>query len=373
MIRGLLGFGAAIRRENIRISYFWYSGNFEDGQTSSSWATVVHIEEDTLDDLLHRVFKLALKSKIRTLSTKGNARELLAVMLTLRNPLARFSGTEKRATLLTCLGETLWYFSGSNRLNVIEYYIPRYRSFIEVSRRAEIAPGAYGPRIFGAKGGVSQLAKVIEHLRNKNDTRQAVVQIFDRRDIGKKDVPCTCTLQFMARGGQLHMMTSMRSNDAYLGLPHDVFAFTWMQEVVARSLGLGVGVYHHAVGSLHLYDRDERDAREYLEEGWQEGKLAMPPMPAGNPWPSVKWLLAEEQSIRMDSARSSGSPTIDPYWSDLARLLRVHKLLKTKSLREIVRLKNAMSTPVYDAFIRTKSRSARAAPDTPLLDYADTQ
>ena len=294
-------------------------------------------------------------------------------MLTLKNPLARFSSTEKRATLLTCLGETLWYFSGSNRLGVIEYYIPSYRSFIDVTKRAKIAPGAYGPRIFGPNVELSQLTRVVELLRVKNDTRQAVIQIFDRNDIGKKDVPCTCTLQFMARGGRLNMMTSMRSNDAYLGLPHDVFAFTWLQEVVARTLALDVGDYHHAVGSLHLYDRNERDAREYIEEGWQEGKLAMPSMPPGDPWPSVRWLLEEEQSIRTDVPRSSEAPDIDAYWSDLARLLRVHKLLKTKSLREIVRLKNVMSTPVYDAFIRTKSRAAWAAPDTPLLDYADSR
>jgi len=74
----------------------------------------MHIEGDTLDELLQPVFRKALKSKVVTRSSKGSARELMGVMLKLTNPRARFSRTERRATLLSCLGETLWYFSGSN-------------------------------------------------------------------------------------------------------------------------------------------------------------------------------------------------------------------------------------------------------------------
>ena len=57
------------------------------------------------------------------------------------------------------------------------------------------------------------------------------------------------------------MVVHMRSNDAYIGLAHDVFAFTFMQEIVARDVGLDLGTYTHSVGSLHLYDQDERRAR----------------------------------------------------------------------------------------------------------------
>ena len=80
--------------------------------------------------------------------------------------------------------------------------------------------------------------RVIKTLSEKPTTRQAVVQILDAEDISEqhKNVPCTCTLQFFARGRRLHMVASMRSNDAYIGLPHDVFAFTMIQEIVARAL-----------------------------------------------------------------------------------------------------------------------------------------
>ena len=120
-------------------------------------------------------------------------------------------------------------------------------------------------------------------LKRKTDTRQAVVQIFDVNDLVQPstNVQCTCTLEFLARGRKLHMFVNMRSNDAYRGLPHDIFAFTIIQELVARSIDHEVGAYHHAVGSLHLYDDTEGDARRFLSEGWQE-ELAMPPMPRGD-------------------------------------------------------------------------------------------
>ena len=39
----------------------------------------MQIKGDSLDDVLHQVFKKVLKSKVETNSTKGPAKELLAV------------------------------------------------------------------------------------------------------------------------------------------------------------------------------------------------------------------------------------------------------------------------------------------------------
>jgi thymidylate synthase len=332
----------------------------------------MHIREETLDDVLHVVFQRALRNKNRTRSSKGSARELIAALVTIKNPRARFSRTERRGTLLSCLGESLWYLSGSDRLDVIEHYIPKYRTFSGISKRAKTAPGAYGPRLFGKKA-PTQYERVVDHLAERlkdgKDTRQAVVQVFREKDLGKKDVPCTCTLQFLARRGRLHMMTSMRSNDAYRGLPHDVFAFTWLQEIVARSVSLELGEYHHAVGSLHLYDADEDGAREYLGEGWPE-RLAMPAMPSGDPWPSIRWLLGAEEAIRLGRPYALEGTAIAPYWVDLARLLRFHRLLKEGRRREIVQEKSMMSTDVYEALLRSKSQVRDVEGDAPLLAYA---
>ncbi len=91
-----------------------------------------------------------------------------------------------------------------------------------------------------------------------------------------------------------------RSNDAFLGLSHDIFSFTMLQEIVARTLSVEVGTYKHAVGSLHLNDRNRRAARRYLEEGWQSTTICMPPMPPGDPWNSIGKVLRAEREIRLN-------------------------------------------------------------------------
>jgi thymidylate synthase len=147
----------------------------------------------------------------------------------------------------------------------------------------------------------------------------------------------------------------MRSNDAYIGFPSDVFAFTFIQELVARTLNLELGKYSHFVGSLHLYDEYAARARDYLNEGFQT-PYGMPPMPPGDPWNSVNWLLEMEQSIRCGS--SEPAPTdIDAYWLDLGRLLKTKKSFAQRDMRKLVQLKNEMANPVYTEFIRGRQAS----------------
>ena len=202
-----------------------------------------HYEALTLDDLMRDVIEDLLKQGAEISPSKGKARELVGAMLTLRNPRARLSLTETRGKLFSCLGELFWYLSGEGGVEQIAYYLPRYGKLAEDDQLW----GAYGPRLLGLGG---QLGRVVKILKDKRDSRQAVVQLFDQQDIAEihKDVPCTCTLQFMLRRGKLHLIVYMRSNDAVLGLPHDVFCFTMLQEIVARQLEADIGLYRHMVG-----------------------------------------------------------------------------------------------------------------------------
>ncbi|ESZ62706.1 thymidylate synthase [Mesorhizobium sp. L103C131B0] len=330
----------------------------------------MYVVRETLDDLLGVVYRRLLRSRNRLSPTKGPNREETGVLLKLANPRNRFSRTEERATLLSCLGETLWYLSGSDTLDFVEYYIPKYREFSKIPQEATSTTGAYGPRLFAGKP--NQIKRIIDMLNDpdKRSTRQAVVQIFDQADLGEKDVPCTCTVQFFARGDYLHCQVSMRSNDAYRGLPHDVFAFTVLQELVARSTDLEIGTYSHSVGSLHLYDREEARAKKYIAAGWQD-TIGMPPMPKGDPWTSVRWLLDMERQIREGATVLGRTDGIDPYWIDLARLLLVKRLFDQKDHRGVVKQKNLMSSTVYDAFIRGREAELPQAfipqPDIPGL------
>jgi len=103
---------------------------------------------------------------------------------------------------------------------------------------------------------------VITLLQEKPNTRQAVITMWNGGDLlhaiigDHKDLPCTLSLQFLLRGRLLHCIATMRSNDVWLGLPYDVFAFTCLQRLIADALKVKTGMYVHQVGSLHVYERN---------------------------------------------------------------------------------------------------------------------
>ena len=159
--------------------------------------------------------------------------------------------------------------------------------------------GGYGARLFKPWKGVLQFDNVIKLLKTRPTSRQAVIQLFDATDLAKphKDVPCTCTLQLFIRRGKLDLIVYMRSNDV-ISVFHDMFCFTMLQEIAARTLAVELGIYKHCVGSLHLYDVDAPKAESFLAEGWQSTKSDMPPMPAGNPAPGIALLLRAEAAVQ---------------------------------------------------------------------------
>lgn len=306
------------------------------------------IEAETLDDLMRKVFQQILDHGIRVHATKGPNREISGVVLAITNARARLSSTETRGKPFSCLGELCWYLAASNDASFIKYYLKHYQA-----DRDNHVTGGYGPRLFDWRN-TSQVKNVTDLLKRKPHTRQAVIQLFDSDDIAleRKDVPCTCTLQFFIRNDHLDMVTYMRSNDAFLGLPHDVFCFTMLQEIIARDIGVELGVYTHMVGSLHLYDKNEKAAQRFLREGWQSTANSMPPMPKDDPWPSVKILLDAEHRLRttgsLDESCFNG---LDPYWADLIRLLIAFRYKRNGEFDRIARVRDSMSIDLYFPFL----------------------
>jgi thymidylate synthase len=227
----------------------------------------------------------------------------------------------------------------------MRHYISDYGKY---SDDGKTVYGGYGPRLFGSAGSPNQIGYITRVLKLRPSTRKAVVQLFDKTDVVEehKDIPCTCILQFFVRSGRLDLVVYMRSNDAFKGLPHDVFAFTFIQELVARSLDVDLGSYKHFVGSLHLYDCDRAKAQNFLSEGWQSTSL-MQPMPSGDQWANVQRVLELEPRARYEAVLDLSS--LPSYWADIVRLLQVFG--QTGRKRPIAKLKAAMSSHAYDVYI----------------------
>jgi thymidylate synthase len=189
-------------------------------------------------------------------------------------------------------------------------------------------------------------------LHHDESSRRAVLLFNgpdDHLNPMARDIPCACTLQFLIRDGCLEAIAYMRSNDAILGLPYDVFLFTMLQELLACELGISLGVYHHIAGSLHLYERHLKFGRRIVEAGLGS-EFEMPPMESQG---DIASFLHYEDLIRVGVVQNTYEfLDINPFWRDLLKvLLSFRKLTRSKTLEL------ADSSPVdqhfiYETFIR---------------------
>lgn len=182
----------------------------------------------------------------------------------------------RRTSPVYALAECAWYlcvsadsaltkaFDFSHRHEFILEYAPSYAShfnFVEVDGvMTSYDYGNYGQRMRG------QFRLLIRELLNTDNSRRALLPIFNVQDLGNAvhfndahgepcyDIPCTSSLQFLLRGGELNMIVTMRSNDMWLGHVYDVFAFSMIQSLIASIITAKTGSYTHNIGSCHLYD-----------------------------------------------------------------------------------------------------------------------
>lgn len=146
----------------------------------------------------------------------------------------------------------------------------RFTQFADNGRLA----GAYGPRIR------YQLPRVVRLLQRDPNTRQAALSIWTGGEhfVESRDVPCTISVQFTLRDGKLNVRTSMRSNDAVLGIPYDWWMMSRLGMSVASALRVELGSYTHTVGSMHLYERDLGIANDVENAGYaSKSRIAVPP------------------------------------------------------------------------------------------------
>jgi hypothetical protein len=141
------------------------------------------------------------------------------------NPVAAFAAAE-----------AIWILSGSDAPWIYQYN-KRLADYADDGRLM----GAYGPRLRRWHGTTDQLALARTLLASDPDTRRAVIQLYapEIDAHGHKDVPCTLGYRFFLRDGLLHMHTTMRSQDLWLGFCYDIFTATILQELPLRVLRHG--------------------------------------------------------------------------------------------------------------------------------------
>ena len=171
-------------------------------------------------------------------------------MTAYQNPRERvLFDAERDANPVFHLMECIWMMAGSMDVKWLSQFNAR---MVEYSDGGLIM-GAYGARWAEE----NQLQRIVDELREKPHSRQCVLQMWDvKRDLGSpfKDRPCNTHVYFEIDDGKLNMTVCCRSNDALWGAyGANAVHFSFLQEVMASSIGVPVGTYYQFSNNLHAY------------------------------------------------------------------------------------------------------------------------
>lgn len=244
------------------------------------------------DFFISNLKKLYYEPEYKTSPRNLSIHENIGSSSKINNPRDRIIFSKERKWDITyALGEFLWYICADNSVQTISYYAQSYDKF---SDDGKTLYGAYGPRI---KNGINS---IISKLKNDSDTRQAVLLFWREKDMDQKtkDLPCTLTLQFFIRDNKLNLITSMRSNDIWLGSTNDIFCFTLLQEYISNALNIEIGFYQHITGSLHLYQTNIKNNNKI--ESIINSKIESIPMePIKDLYKNIGILIKYEKQLRI--------------------------------------------------------------------------
>jgi thymidylate synthase len=200
-------------------------------------------------------------------SRAGQTKELLGAAFTIHDPRQRWvSSRQPSINPAFAIAEVVWIVSGRRDSAFLNYWNPKLPQFAGGGKNYH---GAYGHRI-RKHFGLDQLERAYQALQQNPDTRQVVLQIWDSSvdfpmpdgSPADPDIPCNVCAFAKIRNGKLEWTQILRSNDLFLGVPHNFVQFTSLQEILAAWLGIDVGYYRHVADCLHVYVRDQENVQD---------------------------------------------------------------------------------------------------------------
>lgn len=225
---------------------------------------MIHLfEGSTADEIWRQAADALINSDTTSLqaSRLGPMREQLHCGLHLRAPRQRWVLSRRPAmNPAFAIAELVWILQGRNDAAFLNYWNPALPNF---AGHGDTYHGAYGYRLRQHLG-LDQLERAYQILSQNPDSRQVVLQIWDSQvdlphsdgTTRNADIPCNIVAMPKIRAGKLEWLQVMRSNDLFLGTPHNFVQFTSLQEIMAGWLGVEVGSFVLMTDSLHLYSGD---------------------------------------------------------------------------------------------------------------------
>jgi len=162
------------------------------------------------------------------------------------------------------LVESAWMISGNNDVAPLQTVLAGYRRYSDDGRTLN---GAYGFRL-RAHFGVDQIKAAVKELQLSPASRRVVLSMYSADDLGKQseDIPCNTQVMLRVEDGRLTMTVINRSNDLWLGVPYNWFAFRVLQHFMANELAMPPGPQRHVSTCMHLYEQNIAIAKHVVTQ-----------------------------------------------------------------------------------------------------------
>lgn len=217
----------------------------------------IHVEADTVEEAYRRTLKALMQQGEIVPCQDKPTREVIGAEVRIYAPRAALiTDPSRKFNYRYMLAEMMWNLCDTSKLNILESVHPGIVDYVsdQPEDTRDRARWAYGPDIHG------EIRPVLDLLKAYPETRRAIFRPGRRStatERGQGTPPCLEFVQFFVRHGRVDMVVFMRSNDAFMGMPYDMFTYATWQHAVANHLGLICGTYVHKVGSLHYYLKNE--------------------------------------------------------------------------------------------------------------------
>lgn len=199
-------------------------------------------------------------------SRNGVVKEVLDFTTTITNPRKRCVGVAHRnMNVFFLIAEAIWIAAGKKDVEWLDIFNSNMKNYSDDGKVFH-APYGYRLRHWGTLAEsadavnetyeIDQLRQAIKILQNDPASRQVVMSIWNPDlDLGykTKDLPCNDMVMLKVRDGKLITTIANRSNDLHLGLPTNIFQFSFLTELIAACLNIDLGTQTHHSQSLHVY------------------------------------------------------------------------------------------------------------------------
>lgn len=114
-------------------------------------------------------------------------------------------------------------------------------------------------------GGIDQLKKLVEMLKNNPTDRRMIVSAWNPLAMEKMALPpCHYGFQVTVIGDELNLMWNQRSVDTMLGLPFNIASYGLLLHLLAKESGLKQGKLVGFLGDVHIYENHVEGAKEQI-------------------------------------------------------------------------------------------------------------